>query len=190
MKEVRRIASITGIVALTLLAFSWAGRLRPSTTPSPAASAIVVPPVVLDRPSPQGPELVTLPAGARIAVRLVSDISTDHNATGDRFSATLDGPLTVDGKVVALENSKVTGQITNVTRAGLIRGRAAMTMVLRNLVIEKQEYRLDTRPLSQTADGTHWVLVSRGKPVKYGPESRLTFTLVAPIQVPVLGARV
>lgn len=171
------------------------------------------------------PQNVTIPAGAKLHIRLEEAISTTRNRTGDLFHASLDGPLMVDGKQVALPRSKVLGQLAEVKQSGRIKGRARITMVLTKLVAGNKEYNLRTEPLTFTAPrtwkrdayllagssalgavigaiagggkgaaigagigggaGTGWWLTTRGAPVAYGPETRLTFTLAQPLRAPV-----
>lgn len=102
-------------------------------------------------PSAQG---VTIPIGTKLHIRLEDGISTTRNHTGDRFAASLDGPLTVAGKQVAPAHSKLVGELTEVKQSGRIKGRAQLTMVLTKLVAGKQEYDLHTQPLTFTAPRT------------------------------------
>jgi hypothetical protein len=100
------------------------------------------------------PEVITVPSGTRLHIRLEEGISTRRNSSGDRFTASLDGPITVDGRTVAPSHSKVVGQLTQVKQSGRIKGRAAMTMVLRKLVVDGKEYDLKTAPVTLVAPRT------------------------------------
>jgi hypothetical protein len=99
-------------------------------------------------------KLETVPAGSRVAIRLEHGISTEKNTSGDEFTASLDGPLSVNGKVLAPKGSKVTGLLTDVTDAGRVEGRASVTMVLRRLTVGEEEYTLSTQPLTFVAKNT------------------------------------
>ena len=99
-------------------------------------------------------ELVMVPAGTRIAVRLQQGISTEKNNAGDTFAATLNGPLTVNGKTLAPAGTRVEGLLTNVTDAGRVEGRASLTMVLRHMTIGGDDYTLSTQPLTLVARST------------------------------------
>ena len=101
-----------------------------------------------------GPEMVLAPAGTRIQIRLDHGISTESNAPGDIFEATLNVPLMVEGEILAPEGSKVQGQLTQVKESGRIEGRAALTMVLRDLQLGDSKYDLATAPLTLEAPGT------------------------------------
>jgi len=59
------------------------------------------------RGSIRPPEYVTIPAGTRISVRTIDAIDSATNQTGDRFQASLEEPLTVDGNVVSQGNRRL-----------------------------------------------------------------------------------
>ena len=99
-------------------------------------------------------EILTVPQGTRIAVRLQQGISTEKNNAGDPFEATLDGPLLANGKTLAPAGARVTGLLTDVTDAGRVEGRASLTMTLRHLILGNQDYTLSTQPLTLVARST------------------------------------
>ena len=100
------------------------------------------------------PEIVAVPSGTKIEIRLDHGISTDKNSPGDSFSAILNAPLIVDGNTLAPAGSKVTGQLTRVKESGRIQGRANLTMVLRELQVGENNYALSTDPVTLVAPGT------------------------------------
>jgi hypothetical protein len=99
-------------------------------------------------------ERIEVPAGTRIQVRLDQGISTVKNAPGDEFTATLNAPLLVNGKLLAPEGSKVTGQLTQVKESGRVKGRASLTMELRELSVGRDTYDLASQPLTLVAPKT------------------------------------
>src|ERR1700740_1396345 len=56
------------------------------------------------------PLSVTIPAGTRISVRTIDGIDSTENHVGDRFQASLEEPLLVDGNVVVAKGTDVYGQ--------------------------------------------------------------------------------
>ncbi len=76
------------------------------------------------------PQTVTIPAGTTLAVRLRQLISTDRQAEGDPFAATLDQPIVIDGFVIADKGSNVRGKITSLVNPGRVKGRAAISLEL------------------------------------------------------------
>lgn len=154
MKHWKPIAAGCGIAALALLCFALTGRQDSSVSANDRGSASEQKSFLSRLYAPLRPETAVLPVGTRIPIRLEDAISTERNSSGERFAASLDGPLMLDGKILAPARSKVLGQLTNVTRSGRVKGRARLTMVLRKLVVGNKEYELNTAPLTLVAPGT------------------------------------
>lgn len=76
------------------------------------------------------PQTVTIPSGTQLAVRLRQLISTDRQAVGDSFAATLDQPIVIDGFVIADKGSNVRGKITSLDAPGKVKGRASISLEL------------------------------------------------------------
>jgi hypothetical protein len=100
------------------------------------------------------PPQITVPSGTRIQVRLDQGINSAKNSPGDQFTASLNDPLVIDGKLLAPSGSTVTGQLTQVKESGRIKGRASLTMVLRRLTVQDDDYNITTRPLTLVARST------------------------------------
>jgi hypothetical protein len=100
------------------------------------------------------PEEITLPAETKISIALEHAISTEKNSPGDTFTGWLDGPLTVNGRTIAPSRSKVIGTLTQVKEPGRVEGVASLTMVLNTVVVDGEEYEIETLPLSRVARNT------------------------------------
>ncbi|HUI56135.1 MAG TPA: hypothetical protein VLY04_14265 [Bryobacteraceae bacterium] len=122
-----------------LPALAQAPALAPPSTSGPT----ITPPPVRTEPenvtpgSPEGPvapapppRQVTLNAGLLIPVRLVDGLSSERNAPGDAFSATLDRELVVDDLVIAERGAQVEGRVVAVDPAGRLRGVATIAVEL------------------------------------------------------------
>ncbi|MBI2819897.1 MAG: hypothetical protein HYX73_07950 [Acidobacteria bacterium] len=126
---------------------------RPGTTVS--ADAQTAPSKSwLGRLTGSRPELVMVPIGTRISVRLQQGISSEKNNAGDTFAATLDAPLRVNGKTLAPAGTRVEGLLTNVIDSGRVEGKASLTMILRQMMINGEEYTLSTQPMTLVARST------------------------------------
>jgi len=88
---------------------------------------------VEEPPPPPEPNRVTLGAGTLITVRLAEDLSTRKNVPGDRFTATLDGPLVVDGFVIAERGSLAEGRVVEARPSGRVKGKAVLALQLTRL---------------------------------------------------------
>lgn len=73
---------------------------------------------------------VTVPAGTTLTVRMADSIDSDKNHPGETFRATVDAPVTVDGKVVVPQGAEVIGRLTTVEQSGRFRGRSLVAMEL------------------------------------------------------------
>ncbi len=103
-------------------------------------------------PASPSPREVTLPAGYRLAVRLVDAISTDYHSVGDAFTAYLDEPLVVNGLTIAEKYARVDGRVVESRRGGRIKGRAGMWLELVRLhAKDGQQVNISTAPLGREA---------------------------------------
>lgn len=98
-------------------------------------------------PEPPKPKTVTLDSGTLLQVRLIDALSTERNATGDRFNASLDAPLVVDGVVIAERGAKVQGVVTKSEKAGKVKGLSELALQLTEIhTSDGQTVKLDTTP--------------------------------------------
>jgi len=104
----------------------------PSTPPAPTEPEQVTPAPPPTPPLPE-PHTVTLNAGLLIPVRLVDGLSTERNAPGDTFTATLDKELVVDGFVIGERGARVEGRVVAADRGGKVKGVAALAVELTRL---------------------------------------------------------
>lgn len=106
-------------------------------------------------PADQGvPSLLTIPPGTFISVRLMGQLSSEQNQTGDGFSATLEQPIVANGWVVARKGQIVFGRVIAAQRAHYGRGTSRLGVALSDLVlVDGQQLPLQTQ-LVQTSGGT------------------------------------
>jgi hypothetical protein len=106
-----------------------------STTDVPTSS---------DFEKPGSPSYVTIPAGTTIAVRTIDSIDSTKNHVGDRFEATLEEPLTVDGNVVVPKDAEVYGRLAESKKSGTFTGRSELQLELTGMVVNGQTVPLVT----------------------------------------------
>ena len=138
---------------------------EPESLPPPVSEPIIpnLPPLVAMpqlEPLPQQ-QLVTVPEGAEIVIRLVNTLSTNRNRPGDSFEATLEEPLHVAGWLVAPKGSRIEGRVLESKPAGRVKGIAELSFDLVRLTIAGgQTVDISTSAFGQAAEK------SRGDDVK------------------------
>lgn len=142
-----------GIAAAAALSFALLGRRDTTASADSAGASATQNKPFLSRLSGR-PERITIPADTKLPIRLEHAVSSEKNSPGDSFAGWLDGPLMVNGKLVAPSHSKVIGQLTQVKESGRVEGRASLTMVLQKLVVDGKEYDLETEPVTRIARST------------------------------------
>ncbi len=89
-------------------------------------------------------ERVTVPQGTTLDVRLNNRLSSDGNRAGDVFSATVERPITVNGKVVIPAGAEVTGRVTKAVESGKLKNRAELWVTLIRVEVDGKQYDLQT----------------------------------------------
>ena len=106
---------------------------RANTGPAERSNAAPVEP---PSTTPTGP--VSIPAGTTISVRTIDGIDSTRNRVGDRFQASLDEPLTVDGNVIVPKGADVYGRLTDSKTSGTFAGRSELRLELTGIVVNGQ----------------------------------------------------
>jgi len=75
----------------------------------------------------------TLDEGTPLVVRTTSGMSTKNAEAGNRFEATLEQPLVVDGQVLAKKGALAEGLVADASQGGRVKGRAYLTLSLESI---------------------------------------------------------
>ena len=92
----------------------------------------------------------TIPAGTRLTVRMGSEISSGTAKAGDRFDATLAGPLVVNGKTIARTGAPVRGKVTSAKSSGRLHAPGELTLRLTSVRVNGQTVPIGTHAYSAT----------------------------------------
>src|SRR6202165_6216872 len=79
------------------------------------------------------PKPLVVPAETVIAVVLDQTISSKTSKSGDRFSATVESPVEVEGKVAIPKGARAEGIVKEAKPAGRFKGGAALRLRLRRV---------------------------------------------------------
>lgn len=74
------------------------------------------------------PESITIPAGDRLSVRTIDAIDSGKVSEGQDLRASLEAPLTADGRVIVPTGAPVTLQISSVNGASRIKGQSELSL--------------------------------------------------------------
>jgi len=78
---------------------------------------------------------VTIPAGTRIFVRTIDAIDSTDSQMGDRFQASLQEPLTLEGITIVARDAYLYGRLTQAKESGTFAGRSQLRLELTGIVV-------------------------------------------------------
>ncbi len=110
-----------------------------SDMPTRPTSSLSTEPGTLEDAAKKTPVYVTIPAGTVICVRTIDGIDSAQNHVGDRFQASLEEPLMVDGKVVVPKYASVYGRLAESKESGTFTGRSELRLELTGIAVNGQE---------------------------------------------------
>jgi hypothetical protein len=110
----------------------------PSDQPTPAANALPSAPQPVENDGPKTPASVTIPAGTTIYIRTIDAIDSTQEQVGDRFQASLEEPLHVDGNEIVSRDTAVYGRLAESKESGTFAGRSRLRLELTALVVNGQ----------------------------------------------------
>jgi hypothetical protein len=96
--------------------------------------------VTLATPSLSQQNMVTVPAGTSLLVRMIDTVDSSKNAVGSRFTASLETNLQVGGLVLAPAGTKVYGRLAQAKQAGRMAGKSELQLELTEIVVNGTAY--------------------------------------------------
>lgn len=99
-------------------------------------------------------KVYTVTAGTKVPLQLLNSISTKSAAVGDRVYLQTNFPVLSDGRIVIPPGSYVTGTVTQVKRAGRVKGRAELYVRFDSLTLANGVTR-DFRAALGNVDGSN-----------------------------------
>lgn len=105
------------------------------------------------RPTPPPPEVVQLPAGTEIRVRLDQDLSSKDSQAGETFPATVADDVTVNGKVVIPKGARADGTVVDAKPLGKFKGGAMLAVKIDRVKTRWGSYPVETGTISRAEKG-------------------------------------
>lgn len=144
----------------------------------------------------QGVSSATLRQGTPIVLAFTSPLNSASAATGDKVNFVLAGNLQVDGAIVAMAGTKVSGEVTFVKRAAMAGRSGELNLRLDDLLVGDRKIKLtgsQTKPESAEVQYSRtyhlkWPmgLLRTGDDVEIGAGTLLTVFVAEEITLPLL----
>src|SRR5882724_9267318 len=99
------------------------------------------------------PKPLVVPADTVIAVILDQTISSKTSKAGDRFSATVESPVEVEGKVAIPKAARAEGVVKEAKAAGRFKGGALLSLALSSVTVDGKEYEIQTSAPTMASKG-------------------------------------
>lgn len=99
------------------------------------------------------PKPLVVPADTVIAVVLDQTISSKASHSGDRFSATVESPVEVEGKVAIPKGARAEGVVRDAKAAGRFKGGAVLSLELTSLTVAGKDHEIQTSSAAMSSKG-------------------------------------
>ena len=102
------------------------------------------------------PAFVELPEGTNLVVRMIDGVDSEVNRVGQRFAASLDEPVLLNGETVIPRGADVIVKLTDASESGKLAGRTELTLDLVSVKVNGKPVDVNTETVSRESS-------SRGK---------------------------
>jgi len=120
-----------------------------TAAPGGSASPAAKPPT----PPPPPPKPLVVPAETVISVVLDQAVGSKISTPGQAFSATVQAPIEVDGRVAIPKGARASGIVKDAKPAGRFKGGAVLSLTLTSVTVKNEDYNIQTTAPSETSKG-------------------------------------
>jgi len=99
------------------------------------------------------PKPLVVPADTVIAVVLDQPISSKTSKPGDRFTATVESPVEIDGKTAIPKGARAEGVVRDAKAAGRFKGGAALALELTSVTVHGKDHEIQTSGAMMSSKG-------------------------------------
>ena len=94
-----------------------------------------------------GDEVPEIPPGTSIKVRIIDQLSSEENETGDIFHGTLDEPIRANGKELYPRGADVSGRVSDVHRSGRLSEPGELDLILTTVSSGRGALSISVQPM-------------------------------------------
>jgi hypothetical protein len=99
------------------------------------------------------PKPLVIPADTVVAVVLDQSISSKTSKPGDKFTATVESPVEVEGKVAIPKGARAEGVVKDAKAAGRFKGGAALALELTSVTVNGKDHEIQTSSAAMSSKG-------------------------------------
>ncbi len=99
------------------------------------------------------PKPLVVPAESVIVVVLDQTLSSKTSRSGDRFSATVESPIEVEGKVAIPKGARAEGVVREAKAAGRFKGASVLSLELASVTVNGKDHEIQTSAATMSRKG-------------------------------------
>ena len=142
--NVRIAPAIVSSICACFLAMGCQKPADPQTGPDASASPSMTDAAKTAVKKALEPKPLVVPADTVIAVVLDQTISSKTSKSGDKFSATVEAPIEVEGKVAIPKGARAEGVVNDAKAAGRFKGGATLSLTLTSVTVNGKDHEIQT----------------------------------------------
>lgn len=100
-------------------------------------------------------DLITLPSGAVIPVRLSDEVNSSHDKAGELYTGTVDPSVLIDDHVVIPRGTEAHIRLVDVKKGGHLHGKAKVRLELVSLIMNGERLGVETNQPSKKEGAAH-----------------------------------
>ena len=125
----------------------------PASGDSSAATPDASKTMMMKKEAPPPPRPIVVPAETVITVVLDQAVGSKISTPGQAFSATVQAPVEVDGRLAIPKGARASGIVKDAKPAGRFKGAATLALTLTSVTIKNEDYNIQTSAPSQASTG-------------------------------------
>jgi hypothetical protein len=103
--------------------------------------------------APAPPKPIVVPADTVLTVVLDQAVGSKISTPGQAFSATVQSPIEVDGRLAIPKGSRASGIVKDAKPAGRFKGGAGLSLTLTSVTVKNEDYNITTTAPSEASKG-------------------------------------
>jgi hypothetical protein len=126
-----------------------------SSTAAPAGSTAApdASKTMMKKEAPPPPRPLIVPADTVITVVLDQAVGSKISTPGQAFSATVQNPIEVDGRLAIPKGARASGVVRDAKPAGRFKGGATLALTLTSVTVKNEDYNIQTTAPSEASKG-------------------------------------